>query len=185
MRGFSGALAAIALASVPLAAQTPRPSPPFEIQRANAPAVRVDQYHGKIVALAFIDTGCQHCQDLTQTLKQIARDYTVREVIFLECAFNDAAKTSVAEFQQRFEAPFPVGWNTRAAVMAYLRYSILDQRPLYVPHMVFIDRRGAIQADYPGEDLFFRDPDANIRAELDKMLRRGAARTAAESKDKD
>src|SRR5215472_7228722 len=124
MRGYTGALAAIAWILSPLAAQTPRPSPPFEIQRVNGPALHVAQYRGRVVALAFIDTGCPHCQDLTQTLKRIAHDYSARGVAFLECAFNDAAKTSLPEFQQRFDPPFPVGWNTRAAVMAYLQYTV-------------------------------------------------------------
>ena len=140
------------------------------------PAVRVSQYRGKIVALAFIDTTCPHCQELTGTLKGIVRDYAARGVVVLECAFNDGAEAGLAEFQQRFGPTFPVGWNSRAAVMSYLQYNLLDPRPLYVPHMVFIDRAGAIRADYPGEDVFFRDPNASIRAELDKLLRgRGAA----------
>lgn len=187
MRGFPGVLAALALAAVPVAAQKPRPSPPFEIQRFNGPALRLSQFRGKIVALAFIDTGCPHCQDLTQTLKAIAHDYAARGVAILECAFNDGARTDLPEFQQRFDPSFPVGWNTRAAVMSYLQYNIVDPRPLYVPHMVFIDRAGVIRSDYPGEDLFFRDPNTNIRAELDKMLRparTAASRAAGPAKDK-
>ncbi len=183
MRGLVGAIAGMAVAYGLLAAETARPSPPFEIQRLNAPALRVSQYRGKIVALAFIDTTCTHCQDLTGTLKGIVRDYAARGVVVLECAFNDGAKAGLPEFQQRFVPSFPVGWNTRAAVMSYLQYNILDQRPLYVPHMVFIDRGGAIRADYPGEDLFFRDPNANIRAELDKLLRGRGAAPAAEGKE--
>jgi len=174
MRGFSVAVAVLAGASG-FAAETARPSPPFEIQRVNQSALRVSQYRGKIVALAFIDTNCLHCQKLTATLNAIARDYAARGVVVLECAFNDGARFDVAEFQQRFDPQFPVGWNTRAAVMSYLQYNLLDPRPLYVPHMVFIDRAGAIRADYPGENVFFRDPDINIRAALDKLLRAPAA----------
>ena len=174
----------MALATAPLLAQTPRPSPDFEIQRLAGPGLRIAQYRGKIVALAFIDTGCPHCQDLTQTLKGIAHDYASRGVVFLECAFNDGARASLAEFQQRFAPPFPVGWATRAAVMSYLQYTIVDPRPLYVPHMVFLDRAGVIRSDYPGEDLFFRDPNANIRAELDQMLHAPPGHSAAASKDK-
>jgi peroxiredoxin len=171
MRGLLGAIAGLALAGSWLAADSARPSPPFEIQRLNGPVVRVTQYRGKIVALAFIDTACVHCQELTATLNGIVRDYAARGVVVLGCAFNDGAQAGLAEFQQRFEPAFPMGWNTRAAVLSYLQYNLLDPRPLYTPHMVFIDRRGAIQADIPGEDVFFRDANANIRAELEKLLR--------------
>jgi hypothetical protein len=181
MRGSLGAILGLAAAAALPAADRPRPSPPFEIQRLNGPALHVGQYHGKIVALAFIDTTCPHCQDLTGTLKGIARDYAARGVVVLECAFNDGARADLAEFQQRFAPQFPVGWNTRAAVMSYLQYNLLDPRPLYVPHMVFLDRAGAIRADYPGEDVFFRDPNTNIRAELDTLLR-GGARAPARGK---
>jgi len=178
MEGWRGALMALSLASGLLAADNGRRSPPFEIQRLNAPALEISQYRGRIVALAFIDTGCPHCQDLTGILKGIVRDYAARGVVVLECAFNEGAQASLPEFEQRFDPTFPVGWNTRAAVMSYLRYNLLDPRPIYVPHMVFIDRGGAIRADFPGENVFFRDPNTNIRAELDKLLRAGHAAPA-------
>ena len=71
-----------------------------------------------------------------------------------------------------------MGWTSRAAAMAYLQRSILDTRPLYVPHMVFLDRRGIIRADYPGESDFMKDPATNIRAELEKLLKAPATAPA-------
>ena len=86
------------------------------------------------------------------------------------------------EFIQRFHPAFPVGWNSEAAVRNYLQYTIMDPRPLYVPHMVFLDQRGVIRRDCAGESGFFQNADANIRAELDKMLKaagRGATSSTA------
>ena len=153
------------------AADTARPSPPFTIQRVGAPPLRLSQYRGKVVALAFIYTSCSHCQQLTTELNLIARDYASRGVQFLECAFNDDAVAAMPEFLQRFTPPFPVGLASNAAVMAYLQHSVIDPRPLFVPHMVFLDRAGVIRADYPAEDAFFANANANIRAQLDKMLK--------------
>ena len=64
--------------------------------------------------------------------------------------------------------------TSRATAMTYLQRSILETKPLYVPHMVFLDRRGIIRADYPGESDFFKDPATNIRAELEKLLKPAA-----------
>jgi peroxiredoxin len=153
------------------AADTARPSPPFTIQRTGAPPLQLSQYRGKVVALAFIYTSCSHCQQLTTELNLIARDYADRGVQFLECAFNDDAVAAMPEFLQRFTPPFPVGFATSAAVMTYLQHSVIDSRPLFVPHMVFLDRAGVIRADYPGGDAFFTNANANIRAQLDKMLK--------------
>jgi thiol-disulfide isomerase/thioredoxin len=171
MRTATSILLCAASALTARAADPPRPSPPLAIERVGAPTVDVSQYRGKVVALAFISTTCPHCQDLTRLLGPLSREYALRGVQVLECAFNDEARQSMAEFVQQFQPPFPVGWASRAAVMGYLQRSILDTRPMYVPHMVFLDRRGIIRADYPGEGDFFKDPATNIRAELEKLLK--------------
>ncbi len=146
------------------------------MQRTGAPQLSLSRYRGKVVALAFIQTTCPHCQDLTTILSPIARDYAPRGVQVLECAFNVNAAALVPEFIGRFRPAFPVGWADLAAVQAYLQYTIFDKRPLYVPHMVFLDRRGIIRGDFPGESDFFLKPDANIRAELDKLLKGGVGK---------
>jgi thiol-disulfide isomerase/thioredoxin len=160
-----------ASALIAMAAEPPRPSPPLTIERLGAPAVQLSQYRGKVVALAFISTTCPHCQDLTRLLGPLSREYALRGVQVLECAFNDEAQPNMAAFLQQLQPPFPVGWTSRAAAMAYLQRTVLDPTPLYVPHMVFLDRRGIIRADYPGESDFFKDPATNIRAELEKLLK--------------
>ena len=151
--------------------EAPRLSPPLTIERLGAPGIELSQYRGKVVALAFISTTCPHCQDLTRLLVSLSREYALRGVQVLECAFNDDAKQTLPGFLQQFQPLFPVGWTSHAAVLAYLQRTILDTRPLYVPHMVFLDRRGIIQADYAGESDFFKDQPTNVRAELEKLLK--------------
>jgi thiol-disulfide isomerase/thioredoxin len=129
------------------------------------------------VALAFIHTTCPHCQALTGTLGPIAREYTPKGVQFVECAFNAGADQLVPAFIQQLQPAFPVGWSTDVAVRAYLQYSVMDTRMFYVPHMVFLDANGMIRDDYPGESDFMKNPETNIRAELDKLLKAGAATT--------
>jgi thiol-disulfide isomerase/thioredoxin len=157
------------------AGESARPSPPFTMLRLGAPSLPFSRYRGKVIAVAFIQTTCAHCQQLTTELNLIARDYAGRGVQVLECAFNDDAVATMPEFLERFAPPFPVGYSTLAAVMAYLQYTIIDPHPLLVPQMVFIDRTGVIRAQYPGESDFFRNAGPNVRAQLDKMLGSGAA----------
>ncbi|MGD0499583.1 MAG: TlpA disulfide reductase family protein [Bryobacteraceae bacterium] len=148
----------------------PRLSPPLTVQRAGAAPLTLASFRGKIVALAFIFTTCPHCQDLTRELVPIAREYQPRGVQFLECAFDDEAPASLAGFVEQFRPPFPVGYTNRAAVDSYLGRTIIDLRPLYMPHLVFLDRKGFIQGDFPGESDFMLHPAANVRAELDRLL---------------
>jgi len=143
--------------------------------RLNAPALRFSQYRGRVLLVAFIQTTCPHCQQLTNELTLIARDYAARGVQVLECAFDENAAAALPEFLERFHPPFPVGYSTSAAVMAYLQYSIIDPRPVMVPQMVFLDRAGVIRAQYPGESDFFRNVGPNVRAQLDRMLAEPAA----------
>src|SRR5579863_1742123 len=90
-----------------LAADPARPSPPFSILRPGAAPIELSLYRGKIVALAFIDTHCPHCQKLTTFLNDLAGRYAARGVQVLECAFNEDAQNSLGAFQQQFHPAFP------------------------------------------------------------------------------
>ena len=183
MRNSLTALVCAGVISAAASAQTPRPSPPFTILRAGAPQIQLSQYKGKVVLLTFIHTTCPHCQDLTRVLSEVAPSYQPRGVQFLECAFNPDAGSLVPIFVQQFQPPFPVGWSNDGAVRTYLQMPIFDTaRPFYVPHMVFLDRKGVIRGDYPGESPFFQNPARNIRAELDKLLAPETAERVAKKK---
>lgn len=154
-------------------APAPRKSPPFSILRTGRQALPLESFRGKVVALAFIDTGCSHCQDLTRQFGPLSKEYAARGVQFLECAFNEGAQLALPGFIEQFQPPFPVGYANRAAVDAYLQRSVIDTRPLWVPHMVFLDRDGVIQRDVAGDSPFMNNALANTRALLDKLLAEG------------
>jgi len=149
-----------------------KPSPALTIQGSGRPAMKLTEFRGKVVLLAFIHTTCPHCQQLTTTtLVPVAREYAPRGVQVVECAFNQGAGELVGAFAQQFQTPFPVGWTDYSTVMAYLGRSPNDQRPFFVPHLVFLDRQGNIQGDYAGESDFMKTPEPNIRKELDRLLK--------------
>jgi thiol-disulfide isomerase/thioredoxin len=168
---FTSLLLAAGAAFVAVAADQPaRQSPAFIIHQAGGVELPVAKFRGKVVMLAFIHTTCPHCQDFTRLVNPIAQEYAPKGVQFLECAFNQGAAELVQPFVAQFHQPYPVGWADDAAVRAYLGYSFIDTRPMYVPHVVFLDKRGMIRSDYPGESKFFQNPLVNVRAELDKLL---------------
>ncbi|HZT28963.1 MAG TPA: TlpA disulfide reductase family protein [Bryobacteraceae bacterium] len=172
----TGRLIAFALGLVfcSLAATIPRPAPEFVITLPNGKQTLLSQYRGKIVALAFISTTCPHCQRLTQALTGIQKDYAPRGVQVLETAINQGAAQLVPAFIQQYRTNFPTGYSDWNMVMEFLQISIMS--PGYLPKMVFVDRKGVIQAQYAGENPFFadQDQDKNVRAELDKMLQAAA-----------
>ena len=157
-----------------------KPSPAFTIQRLDGTPMPLTQFRGKVVALAFIDTECPHCQHLTGLLNVIAKEYEAKGVQVVECAFNDGAQGRLPFFIQQFQPKFPIGYSPRDPVITYLAHPIL--KPLYVPHMVFLDRKGVVRMDVPGEDPFMTDPDRNIRAKLDELLKPATTSSAKQTK---
>jgi hypothetical protein len=152
-------------------AQT-RPSPNFSVRRIdNAAPVKIEGLRGKIVVLTFIMTTCPHCQDLTEnTLIPLSKEYARRGVEIVECAMDDGAAKLLPAFIAHFKPTFTVGYALPADIYGYTLRSAVDQRPFYVPHIVFIDRQGVIQAEYGGETNFVAQGPAKMREELDKML---------------
>ena len=180
MRTASLAMLLSLTAGFALAADAPRTAPPFTIVRAGAPTLQLSQYRGKIIALTLINTECSHCQALTATvLVPLAKEFANKNVQFIECAFNPQADTLVPGFMQKFQPPFPVGWSNDAAVKAFLGYTPNDPRLAYVPHMVFLDAKGMIRDDYPAENDFFKNPETNIRAEIEKLSKPVPATSAS------
>jgi len=163
------------------AAGVPRPSPELVMQRGAAPPIRLSQFRGKIVALAFSYTTCNHCQFLTRSLKVIQKDYAARNVQVVECAFEEEVTTTYPMFLKVFEPNFPTGYTTAVAVKKYLRWNDFVDGMLMIPYMIFIDANGIIRGDFNGKDGFFNEADKNVRAQLDKMTK-SAAKSAATKK---
>src|ERR1035441_10083954 len=166
MRTLTLILTSLMTALTAPAASVPRPSPELTMQRGGAPPIKLSQFRGKIVALVFGQTTCDHCQFLTRTLKVIQKDYAARNVQVVECAFEEDVSTNYPMFLKALEPSFATGYTTDDAVKKYLQWSDARDGSLMVPYMIFIDARGMIRGDFSGKDGFFTDAAKRIRAEL-------------------
>lgn len=176
---FTGVAGAFAASTTEASGPIPRKAPEFVIHMPNGKELLLSQYRGKVVALAFMHTTCPHCQALAPMLGAIQRDYAAKGVEILGAVFNPpgpgspGAKATVDMFVSMYSRnAIPVGWSDERPVLDFLKH---PDPHYYVPIMVFIDRQGMIQAQYIGDNDFFRDQDKNIRAELDKLLAAPAA----------
>ncbi len=150
-------------------AAAPRPAPEFTIQQTDGPALHLSTYKGKVVALAFLNTGCEHCQHFAQELSQLQKDYGPKGLQVLAVVFDNGAKAGLKSFKDRFVKGFPVGYSDDITVYKWLKQPV--EEGAFVPIVAFIDRRGYIQSQHLGDDMLFQDPDANIRRKLDEMLK--------------
>src|SRR5947209_15106701 len=110
-----------------LAADLPRKSPDFALHLADGKTLPLSQFHGKVVALAFISTTCPHCQHYTQTLSAIQKEYAPKGVQILGVAFNDGAQGLLPVFVQQFQPAFPMGWEDRVSALSFMQISVLNQ----------------------------------------------------------
>ena len=162
-------------------APVPRKAPEFVFNLQDGKQLLLSSFKGKVVAMAFMFTTCPHCQALSPILAGIQRDYAAKGVQFIGDVIDPGAKDGLAGFNAGYvHSVFPVGWSTQEAALEFLAH---PNPRYYVPMMVFIDRKGMIQAQYIGDNDFFRDQDRNggqnIRAELDKLLAGPSAAKAA------
>lgn len=159
-------------AALAQAAQVPRHSPEFGIDLNGGKQVLLSEHRGKVVALMFILTYCSHCQSAVQILSKLQPEYGPRGFQVLASATEDMASTAVPDFIKRFQPPFPVGYNSRDQVLEYLQHPSMLK--LMMPQLVFVDREGAIRAQYSGDDKFFgSDEEKNMRERIEALLKEG------------
>ena len=160
--------------SCALAQPVPRPAPDFTAHMSGAPDVKLSAYKGKVVLLAFLNTGCTHCQHFAQELAGLQKDYGSKGVQVLAVVFDTGAKTGLAAFKEHYVQGYPVGYSDEATVLNWLQQPA--EQGYFVPIVAFINRRGTIVSQHQGDDNLFQDPETNIRHKLDSMLKGAPSR---------
>lgn len=159
-------------ATVMFAAQLPRKAPEFVIENPDGKQLLLSSYKDKPVVLAFMFTTCQHCQHLAPMLSKIQADYAPKGVQVLGATFNPGAAFQVQTFNKAFGVTFPCGYSNPKAVNDFIQQP--PDQPPFVPILIFIDH-GTIRSQYVGDEKFLSNPDANIRAEIEKQLLKSAS----------
>ncbi len=155
------------------AAEIGRPSPEYAIKLTSGKQLLLSSYRGKVTALMFVSTDCPHCQDTCRLMEKFQKEYGPSGLQTLAVAFNPMAIMLVPDFVKSTGVTFPVGYDERDPVFAYLQRSTTMRT--YVPIMVFIDRKGVVRGQYLGDDPFFTDRDKSIRGMIEKLVKEPAA----------
>ena len=163
-------VAGLLLAVTALCQSAPRRAPEFVIHRPAGADLKLSDYKGKVVVLAFLNTGCSHCQHFAQELGGLQKDYAPKGVQVLALVFDNGAKVGLAAFRDKFVKGFPIGYSDEATVLKWLQQPPEDG--YFVPIVAFINRRGVIESQHMGDDNLFQYPEMNIRKKLDRMVGR-------------
>lgn len=166
-------LAGMTAAAAPL----PRPAPDLAINLAVNKQVRLSQYRGKTVVLAFILTYCSHCQAVVRGLIKDQEELGPKGLQVVACAIEDVAATAVPGFVRQFAPNFPVGYNTSAEAVKFLQHP--PMMGFFMPALVFIDKNGVIRAQYEGRDDMLKESvqEKNVRDKILEMMNQGAPAT--------
>jgi peroxiredoxin len=169
------ALATLALTVLPvMAAEVPRQSPELSIDLPGGKRTLLSNYRGKVVVVEFLFTTCPHCQRASQMMNKLYDEYGSKGFQPIGVAFNDMSSMLVPDFIRDFGVKYPVGWSSREQVMSFMQYS--QDALIHVPQIVVIDRNGRIrQQSMPQRDEHTAT-EANLRAQLEKLLAEPAAK---------
>ncbi len=102
---------------------------------------------------------------------------------FVNSLNEEMAKLLVPTYTQSFKLTWPIGWSPRIPVYDYLERPQLYQ--LFMPTIVFIDKKWNIRAQHIGNEDFFKDEEKNMRKMIETLLAEsssGAPRAAAKKK---
>lgn len=155
------------------AAEVGKSTPEYAVKLTSGKQLLLSSYRGKAVALMFVSTDCPHCLETCRVMEKFQKEYGARGLQTLAVAFNPMAIMLVPEFIKSTGVTFPVGYDDRDPVFAYLQRS--TSMRTYVPIMTFIDRKGIVRGQYLGDDPFFADRDKNIRGMIEKLIKEPAA----------
>src|SRR6185312_105245 len=161
------------------AAVVPRPAPDLAINLAPGKQVRLSQYRGKTVVLAFILTYCSHCQAVVRGLIKDQAELGPKGLQVLACAIEDVAATAVPGFIRQFSPNFPVGYSSNAEAIRFLQHP--PTMGFYMPALVFIDKTGTIRMQAEGRDPMLQNEatqEKNVRDGILKIMNTGATGTA-------
>ncbi len=156
-----------------LGAEVPRPAPEFVIKLPGGDQLLLSSFRGKVVALEFLLTTCPHCKVCSSIMNKLYKEYGAKGFQPLGVAFNPMAGMLVPDYMREMQLAFPVGVSEREPVYAFLQASPIER--MLVPQMVFVDRKGFIRAQHAGDSPFFQDEEKNMRAQIETLLKEGAA----------
>jgi hypothetical protein len=105
-------------------------------------------------------------------LDRLQKEYRSRGLQAIAVAFDQDAQRKLPGFVEKMKLTFPAGSASQLSVFQYLQLSVT--RRYSVPFLAFIDRSGVLRAQFTGGEEFFKDTEANMRSNIESLLKSGA-----------
>src|ERR1041384_479742 len=112
-------------------------APQFELKDINGRAVRLSDYHGKVVLINFWATWCPPCRAEMPELVRLQREHAKRGLQIIGITYPPEKKTRVRTFARSLKVNYPIILGTR---QIKARFSSDETLPL----TVVINRDGKV-----------------------------------------
>jgi peroxiredoxin len=140
-----------------------RSSPPLDVRTLDGGSLNVRQLKGKVVLVDFMTTLCPTCKVASAGLQKLYLELGPKGFCPVGVALNVDSPAALKDYGQEHRLTFPLGTTPRAEVGSYLDHPA--DKPLMVPTLVLLDRRGrvcSVEVGWKGEDA--------LRASVLKLL---------------
>ncbi|MCC7153275.1 MAG: TlpA family protein disulfide reductase [Bryobacterales bacterium] len=174
-------LASAALVQAASVPKVLRPSPELVVKLTGGEQLLLSKFRGKVVALEILLTTCPHCQRCSSIMNKLYAELGPKGFQPLGAAINEGAENLVPGFIYNLGLKFPVGVANREMAYEYLQVKA-DAGPVYMPTLVFIDRKGNIRGQFFGDNDFFKNEEQNVRTMIEALLAEGTAPPARAKK---
>jgi len=150
-------------------ASTPRPLADISVPMPDGKKIRLSQYRGKVMVVALVSTTCEHCYASMDLLGQLQREYGPRGFQVFAVAADDNAAKAVGPLSRAKNLAFPLGYLDQNTTMQLCDFK-RDDHP-FVPMYLFVDKKGTVRFQYPGNDDFFKAEAKNTRTLIEGLLK--------------
>lgn len=147
--------------------KVPRPAPELLFNDVTGHKVELSDYRGEVVVVAFMVSGCPHCQFVSQQLEGLYQELRGRGLRVVGGMFDREGDPLV--FANRFKLMYPIGSVPRSVMEQFMGYQ--QEHRVGTPQLAFIDRRGRIRAQSEQEGTpLLQQPDV-IRSVVESLLK--------------
>jgi len=153
-----------------MSAKTPRPL--ANLTFATPPGikpVKLSAYAGQVLVIAVFSTQCEACVTAVTYLDRLQKEYQGKGVQMLGASADVGSISMIGPFIQRYKVSIPLGVLTEAEAQRLTDSGPTDH--LMVPAFLFVDKKGQVRYQYPGDHNFFKDGDKNTRGIIEALLK--------------
>lgn len=136
-------------------ARTPRRSPaagakrqPLEVKTIDGAAIQVHRQAGKVVLVDFMTTTCPSCKQASVGIQAVYRDLGGKGFQPVMVAIDAPPPGMLPFYRNLYGITFPMGTLAREEVLRFLEHPA--DKPMLVPTLVLLDKRGRVSAKHIG-----------------------------------